>query len=242
MSELSALRPVAGRALRQPSVIEALVLQPVSYSPAPDEHEPALVAHAGFTGFSVIASLLGVADGDHVFVRFDGASSTLLETLRRARSESEPSPSMKMSVKVEAPKRRSTDKFDSQARCLAQAIYFEARSETRKGQIAIAEVILNRVKSGAYPNTICGVVFQGSKHRHKCQFSFACDGKSDRPKEDRAWQTAKKLALAAIARQNQAVTGSATHYHASYVNPRWARVMKRTIRIGKHIFYRKRQS
>lgn len=122
--------------------------------------------------------------------------------------------------------------------CLARAIYFEARSEPEAGQIAVANVILNRVKSSSYPNTICGVVYDGAHRMNSCQFSFACDGKQDIPKGHKQWRKAMQLADRAMAGDAYVrVVSTATHYHADYVNPRWAGAMKRLIKIGRHIFY-----
>jgi spore germination cell wall hydrolase CwlJ-like protein len=122
--------------------------------------------------------------------------------------------------------------------CLARAIYFEARSEPEAGQIAVANVILNRVKSKTYPNTICGVVYEGAHRMNSCQFSFACDGKQDIPRGRKEWRKAMHLADRAMAGDAYVrVVSTATHYHADYVNPRWASAMKRLIKIGRHIFY-----
>jgi spore germination cell wall hydrolase CwlJ-like protein len=122
--------------------------------------------------------------------------------------------------------------------CLARAIYFEARSETELGQLAVAKVILNRVKDPDYPKSICGVVYQGSGTRNSCQFSFACDGLPDDVKQPAAWANSKRIALKALAGdQSIRAIGSATNYHADYVNPKWAKNMKRLIKIGHHIFY-----
>ena len=122
--------------------------------------------------------------------------------------------------------------------CLARAVYFEARSESELGQLAVAKVILNRVKDPNYPNTICGVVYQGSGSRNSCQFSFACDGLPDDVKQPGAWANSKRIAQMAIAGDAKvAAIGSATNYHADYVKPKWAKNMKRLIKIGHHIFY-----
>ena len=122
--------------------------------------------------------------------------------------------------------------------CLARAIYFEARSEPEAGQIAVANVIMNRVKSKSYPNTICGVVYDGAHRLNSCQFSFACDGKQDIPKGAKQWNKAQRLADAAMAgNASVRVISTATHYHADYVNPKWSGAMKRLIKIGRHIFY-----
>lgn len=122
--------------------------------------------------------------------------------------------------------------------CLARAVYFEARSESDMGQLAVAKVILNRVKSPKFPNSICGVVYQGSGNRNSCQFSFACDGQPDDVKQPAAWDHAKKIAQRAIAGDPAvAMMGKATNYHADYVKPKWAKNMRRLSKIGRHIFY-----
>lgn len=122
--------------------------------------------------------------------------------------------------------------------CLAKAVYFEARSESELGQLAVAKVVLNRVKDPNYPKTICGVVYQGSDRRNSCQFSFACDGVADEVKSKTAWDRSKRVAQKAIAGdQTIRVIGAATNYHADYVRPKWAKEMRKLIKIGRHIFY-----
>ena len=122
--------------------------------------------------------------------------------------------------------------------CLTQAIYFESRSEPEKGQKAVAQVVLNRVKSGIYPSNICGVIFQNRQKRNRCQFSFACDGTIKRANDQEAWETATRIADDAIAgRYFLQEIGNSTHYHASYVAPRWRHSLHRTQKIGAHIFY-----
>lgn len=133
---------------------------------------------------------------------------------------------------------------DSSAReqsCLAEAIYFEARSESPTGQAAVAQVILNRVASGLYPATICGVVYQ-NRHRYKaCQFSFACEGKSLRITEQDAWRSAVRVARDVTSGRTYVFdVGGSTHYHANYVRPRWARSLEKMDVIGHHIFYKLR--
>ncbi len=123
--------------------------------------------------------------------------------------------------------------------CLAKAIYFEARSESLRGQLAVAQVVLNRVKDPRFPNTICGVVYQGAERRNACQFSFACDGRSDMPTHRRAWAQARRLAARVMNGQVglKELKGVA-FYHADYVRPKWAWFKRRVTRIGRHIFYR----
>ena len=127
--------------------------------------------------------------------------------------------------------------------CLASAVYFEARSEPLQGQLAVAVVVLNRVKALHYPSTICGVVYQGASRLNACQFSFACDGEPDLPTERRAWDAALVVTALALAGNNQMLgeetqtVANATNYHADYVTPRWSKSLRRLTKIGHHIFY-----
>ena len=134
--------------------------------------------------------------------------------------------------------RRQAENQRAEKRCLAQAIYYEARSEPLPGWKAVADVVINRVNDRRYPSTVCGVVFQGEYRRHKCQFSFACDGKSDRPKNRILWQRAQRVAAYMLMKRHAKPTSlPATHYHADYVDPYWNRNMLRLAKIGRHIFY-----
>jgi spore germination cell wall hydrolase CwlJ-like protein len=123
--------------------------------------------------------------------------------------------------------------------CLANAVYFEARGEPVRGQIAVAQVVMNRVFSGYYPNDVCGVVYQNA-HRHlACQFTFACDGIPDRITEPDAWARAKRISAATLdGNVWLPEIGKATHYHAYWVHPWWVRTMRKLSRIGVHTFYR----
>jgi hypothetical protein len=131
------------------------------------------------------------------------------------------------------------DNQNKEQRCLAEAVYFEARSESAEGQAAVAQVVLNRVKSGLYPSSICGVVYQ-NRHRHlACQFTFACEGKALRITDSESWERAKRVASAVLEGKTYlADVGGATHYHADYVRPYWARRLKKMDVIGRHIFYK----
>ena len=130
---------------------------------------------------------------------------------------------------------------ERERKCLAEAIYFEARSEPEAGQAAVAQVVLNRVKSGLYPSTVCGVVYQ-NRHRYMgCQFSFACEGKALRVTEAEPWRTAVRIARdVSEGRLFNADVGGSTHYHADYVRPSWAKRLKKMDTIGSHIFYKLR--
>jgi spore germination cell wall hydrolase CwlJ-like protein len=123
--------------------------------------------------------------------------------------------------------------------CLANGVYFEARGEPILGQKAVAQVILNRVRNPAYPNSICGVVYQNQRKRNACQFSFACDGIRDRVNSPKHWRHAVNVANSAIdGKFWLRSVGSASHYHADYVWPKWRRKMRKMTKIGRHIFYR----
>ena len=129
--------------------------------------------------------------------------------------------------------------------CLAMALYHEARGEPIEGQVAVGNVILNRVDSKYHPDTVCGVVYKNAHRKNACQFSFACDGLSDRPEELDAWS--KKLAIAEAlllcddeCRESKREGGgieASTHYHATYVSPSWAQKLEKKGQVGAHIFY-----
>src|SRR6056297_1534459 len=134
---------------------------------------------------------------------------------------------------------QSASKGGAQWKCLAEALYFEARGETIKGQFAVAEVIMNRVKSGRFPDSICGVIKQGTGKKYQCQFTYTCDGIPERVSEPRAWERVGKVARAILdGRAPMNLTDGATHYHTTAVHPRWARIYTRTASIGVHLFYR----
>jgi hypothetical protein len=136
--------------------------------------------------------------------------------------------------------------FDEKSRaksekCLAEAVYFEARGEAVRGQMAVAQVVLNRAFSGKYPETVCGVVYQ-NKHRHlACQFTFACDNNKDVIREPEMWERAKKISKAMLdGRIWLPEVDKSTHYHAYWVRPSWVNEMKRMYKTGVHTFYRPR--
>jgi len=136
--------------------------------------------------------------------------------------------------------------FDEKARaksekCLTEAVYFEARGEAVRGQIAVAQVVMNRAFSGFYPSTVCGVVYQ-NKHRHlACQFTFACDRVADVVREPDMWDRARKIAKAMLDGQLWLPeVAKSTHYHAYWVRPSWVNEMKKMYKFGVHTFYRPR--
>ncbi len=122
--------------------------------------------------------------------------------------------------------------------CLAEALYFEARGESVRGMFAVAEVIMNRVDSARYPDSICGVVNQGTGALHRCQFSYTCDGQAEDIHEPRAWRRVGIVARLTMDGAPRNLTGGATHYHTHAVSPSWSRVFNRTASIDSHYFYR----
>ncbi|SDD94071.1 cell wall hydrolase [Ruegeria marina] len=121
--------------------------------------------------------------------------------------------------------------------CLAEALYFEARGETVKGQFAVAEVILNRVQSERFPDTPCGVIKQGTGRKYQCQFTYTCDGRKDVIAEKAAYERVAKVARLALDGVAEKLTGGATYYHTTAVRPSWSRRFTQTAKIGVHVFY-----
>ncbi len=128
--------------------------------------------------------------------------------------------------------------YGNALRCLTQAVYYEAAVEPMQGRRAVAQVILNRMRHPAYPNSVCGVIYQGSERRTGCQFSFTCDGSLLRVPAASRWREAEGVARAALAGYVEPSIGTATHYHADYVLPKWAFQLGKITQLGRHIFYR----
>lgn len=133
--------------------------------------------------------------------------------------------------------RQGTGSHQTALKCLTQAIYYEAANETARGKRAVAQVVLNRLRHPAYPSSVCGVVYEGV-NKPVCQFSFTCDGSLARTPLVNQWGESRKVAEAALAGAVEASVGSATHYHADYVLPRWAYTLEKIEKVGVHIFYR----
>jgi hypothetical protein len=176
--------------------------------------------------FALNSSSPTSSDGVVVVVEADGSGLTTVPQLSTA--EGKPNYATLIDPKDSA----------RQMRCLAEAIYFESRSEPEEGQAAVAQVVLNRVRSGIYPTTVCGVVYQDRNRPFACQFTFACEGKSLRIEEPAPWAVATRIAQNVVsgADYNPKV-GEAVNYHANYVAPFWVGYLKRVDRIGAHIFY-----
>ena len=127
---------------------------------------------------------------------------------------------------------------DKELWCMATAIYFEARGESYRGQVAVAQVVMNRVGHKLYPDSICGVVYQNQSKRNACQFSFACDGIPETVNDQKSWKQAQQIARDVVSgKEYLPEVGYATHYHATYVRPHWAPRMKKVTKIGMHVFY-----
>ena len=130
-------------------------------------------------------------------------------------------------------------KGDDQWACLAEALYFEARGETVMGQFAVAEVILNRVDSPNFPNSVCGVIHQGTGRKYACQFTYTCDGHAEVIREPSAYQRVAKVAAAIMSGAPRELTHGATYYHTAHVRPSWAKRFAKTASIGVHHFYKR---
>jgi hypothetical protein len=137
---------------------------------------------------------------------------------------------------------RDPAEFEQSLECLTQAVYYEARNQSDDGQRAVAQVVLNRVRHPSYPNSVCGVVFQGSGRVTGCQFSFTCDGSMYRAIEPGAWERAQQIARSALAGSVYRPVGLALNYHATYVRPYWAPSLRQQAVVGDHVFYRRPNS
>lgn len=132
---------------------------------------------------------------------------------------------------------RQSSQYASALRCLTQAVYYEAANESAQGKRAVAQVVINRVRHPAYPASVCGVVYEGY-NKPVCQFSFVCDGSLTRAPARRQWNESEQVSREALAGKVEGSVGSATHYHADYVVPRWAYTLGKVKQIGAHLFYR----
>ena len=129
-------------------------------------------------------------------------------------------------------------KSGKQMSCLAEALYFEARGEPITGQLAVGEVILNRVEDSRYPSSICKVINQGTGRRFACQFTYTCDGKLESVHERKPYEMALKIAKILLTTHDRKLTKGSTHYHSNYVNPKWSKKFERIAKFGRHIFYK----
>jgi len=133
---------------------------------------------------------------------------------------------------------KRAEAISAEQKCMAQAVYYESAHEPLDGQLAVAEVIANRMRDHRYPDTACGVVYQGATRTTGCQFTFTCDGALSTPPMGRNWERAKTIAAHVMMNLSVDNTGGATHYHATYVDPIWSAGLVKTDKIGMHVFYR----
>ena len=129
-------------------------------------------------------------------------------------------------------------KTSSEMKCLAEAIYFEARGESIEGQYAVGEVIINRVLSTEFPNSVCGVISEGANRLNACQFSYNCDGKLETINEKKIYGRILKLSKILLEPSARFLTGGATFYHSKFVSPSWSKKFLKTNEIGNHVFYK----
>ncbi|MEC7763976.1 MAG: cell wall hydrolase [Pseudomonadota bacterium] len=165
------------------------------------------------------------------------ADQSLLAPLHSPRPQDRPAELKELDV-IFSSKGGAPEEDDPEWTCLTEAIYFEARGEGFQGQVGVAEVILNRVDDDRWPDTICGVVNQGTGEKYRCQFSYTCDGLPDTVDDQLSWDRAGRYAAAMMEDGPRIFTGGATFYHADYVDPYWAKEFVRTANIGVHRFYR----
>ncbi len=163
--------------------------------------------------------------------------ATFREILNRIRPNREQAP-VEVTYSREWIDSRPEASGDEDWACLSEALYFEARGETVKGQFAVAEVILNRVRSTRFPDTPCGVIKQGTGKRFQCQFTYTCDGRAERISEPGAYDRVAKVARLILDGAAGDLTDGATYYHNTSVRPSWSRKFKKTASIGVHIFYK----
>src|SRR6185295_417096 len=152
-----------------------------------------------------------------------------------------PAPALAAGPEAAEPYSASRDSatFERSLECLSQAIYYEARSQSDDGQRAVAQVVLNRVRHPAFPNSVCGVVYQGSERSTGCQFTFTCDGSMTGTVEPYAWERARRIAAAALGGSVYRPVGLATNYHTTAIHPYWAPSLVPLVIVGAHIFYRR---
>ena len=189
--------------------------------------------------FALLLSMAGMAFADTPLTRLYEAERRNIDAMPDARLASflrRPDLEVEYSADWLAGLKVKSDGADW--RCLAEALYFEARGESVKGQFAVAEVILNRVDNPEFPDNVCGVVHQGTGRKYQCQFTYTCDGIKEVINEPHAFKRVGKIAHLMVQGAPRPLTQGATHYHTRAVSPRWSRIFPRTTTIGVHHFYR----
>jgi hypothetical protein len=216
-----------------PADEEVLIEAPPAHDPDIKRTVLASISSADFN-FETTSAPLPPVDGMPVDGPFGGAGETVAAKGEVTGAGKRPkTPAERLSLSV--PQRAKSEK------CLAEAVYFESRGEVKRGQIAVAQVVMNRVFSGFYPNNVCGVVYQNSNRKLACQFTFACDGIPDKIEEPDMWEQAKEIAHDMLdGKLWLPEIGHSTHYHAYWVHPSWVNEMRKLYKIGVHSFYRPR--
>lgn len=206
-----------------------------------------------------VSSRYDVSDAYRLAVKLDGNHQEYGVPTLQERAETDPFEALESFGINSSPLRRISDRYDldlkplsialaddriskavipaADKKCLAQAIYYESRSETSAGQMAVADVILNRVESRYYPDNICGVVYQGSHRQTGCQFSFTCDGSMNRSVDVMSMKRSERMAEAVLSGLRFEVTRGALNYHARYIRPYWAAHLQKTATVDDHVFY-----
>ena len=224
----------AGLALAAAAVAAAATLSDEGWAAAPAVVTEAAASTASASGALLSPDLPGEGAGERnaAFRRRLAAFAPLEAGLRRAFFGQPPTFAPRRATAAVRVRPAGTEQG-----CLSQAVYYEARGEPAEGQAAVAQVVLNRVRSGVHPASVCGVVFEGARHAG-CQFSFACDPRlAGRPVGGAAWRRAETVAAAALATPGRPELRGALNYHADYVRPGWAQRLRRAVEIGRHIFY-----
>jgi hypothetical protein len=216
-----------------PADEEVLIETPPAHDPDIKRTVLASISANDFN-FETTSAPLPPADGMPIDGPFGGAGETVAEKGEVTGAGKRPkTPAERLSLS--GPQRAKSEK------CLAEAVYFESRGEVKRGQIAVAQVVMNRVFSGFYPNNVCGVVYQNAHRKFACQFTFACDNTPDKIDEPDMWEQAKEIARDMLdGKLWLPEIGHSTHYHAYWVHPSWVNEMRKLYKIGVHSFYRPR--
>ncbi|HZZ70012.1 MAG TPA: cell wall hydrolase, partial [Phenylobacterium sp.] len=199
-----------------------------------DHHRAARIAEAAGGGFSETMLQREMSRMDPAALRLARAHDAFAADAPLAADDAWPAG---VADRPALGRRGSALESARQLECLTQAVYFEARGETARGQAAVAQVVMNRVANPSFPKTVCGVVFQGAA-THGCQFSFACDGSMHRGVEAEAWRRSRDVAAKALGGYVMTAVGNATHFHTVDVTPAWRSSMLRVAQVGAQIFYR----
>jgi len=229
-TRLAALRVAPGQteALGQSQIADAAIEAPAATEPGPRMSVASINPEIGSAALDAIAGIAPTATTGALGQPMPAVAS---EQLAYARANAPVLGAFDTGKAVEV--------SDKELWCLATAIYFEARGESYRGQVAVAQVVLNRVKDHRYPNTICGVVFQNQHKRNACQFSFACDGIPERVSDKKSWAQAEDIAARFVDGELYLTeVADSTHYHATYVRPAWAPRMQKMTQVGLHVFYK----